>query len=442
MFSGMLLRRLSSISARRWQQPKSFATSNGGQRRADRRAKRSAPKPAENNSAVIKVACGALAVSGVAGLLYYDIVNNKEGQLSQLYRDSALEGLLKFLYNKTMGNFNQIFDPSSEKLVPDWPTAPCYAGVPPGTPAPPLLVVDLEKTLVGSEYDTHYGWRHVKRPGLDKFINSLSNYYEIVLFSENDIGVTQDILMAIDPEGKCHKLGASAAEARGTAMLKRLDLMNRDIRKIILIDDNPESAQLCLRNTLFVPPFDDVRNRHDTVLEELVPLLQALVHDQVTDFRTTFEDLGTNEATEAVVEYRMRLSEKKRLEHQKRNKGIGGLIRGESAELEKDGFELKSAVLSPTDIVGHAPKATATAPAPSAASQSTLKKLNSFQGTSLVKDTPNGPATKKTGALFGWLQQREKDVEDTERAKREKMNEIYQQRMAAKAQKEKERMQD
>ena len=141
-------------------------------------------------------------------------------------------------------------------------------------------------------------------------------------------------------------------------MLKRLDYMNRDQRRIILIDDNPESAQLFPRNTLFVPPFDDVHNKHDTVLEDLIPLLQAFVHDGVDDIRVTLDKLGTHEAPEAVAEYRMRLAERKQQEREKRNRGLGGLIRSGSksgAGEARDGFEQSSSILSPADIVGHAP---------------------------------------------------------------------------------------
>lgn len=51
--------------------------------------------------------------------------------------------------------------------------------IPAGTPAPPLLVVDVEKTLIATEHDPRYGYRHVKRRGVDKFIEQLSNYYEV-----------------------------------------------------------------------------------------------------------------------------------------------------------------------------------------------------------------------------------------------------------------------
>ena len=82
----------------------------------------------------------------------------------------------------------------------------------------------------------------MKRPGIDEFIIQLCNYYEIVLFSENDLNVTMPIMMALDKENRCHKLGSSAAEFRNNVMLKRLDYMNRPLHKIILIDDDEKAS--------------------------------------------------------------------------------------------------------------------------------------------------------------------------------------------------------
>eukprot|EP01031_Cornospumella_fuschlensis_P030282 gene30282-36591_t len=158
-------------------------------------------KPA--GSIFVRLALGG--VTALSAYAIYDIINNPSGDIGKAYYKSAFYELIKPILNRT----NEIFEPASDKLLPDWPTAPCYGNVPPGTPAPPLLVIDLERTLIGSVYDPQYGWRHVKRPGVDTFINALHNYYELVIFSENDINMAAEILMAIDKDSKCHKLGAS-----------------------------------------------------------------------------------------------------------------------------------------------------------------------------------------------------------------------------------------
>lgn len=394
--------------------------------REARKAKYVANLQKNNKQILSPVTVGVGLIVLGSGFLIYDLNTNRSGFLGSMYYGSDIH---KYL-SSFMGQINEIFEPSSDKLLPDWPTAPCYAGVAPGTPCPPLLILDLEKTLIGSTYDSRYGWRHVKRPGLDKFLKALSQYYEIVIFSENDIGIVQEVLMAIDPEGVCHKLGASAAEQRGTVMLKRLDYMNRDLARVILIDDNPESFQLFPRNTIEVRPFNNIEDTTDSVLLDLIPLLQAFVHDGVQDFRRTLDDLGTHEAEEAVLEYRMRLSEKKRLEQQRRSKGLGSLLRG-ATEQSDDGY-VRSTILSASQIVGAAPGgADEVKPISKHVVSADLveKGVKGLHGSG----KPKKEAVKREGGLKRWFDDSQKEKMEQEKIKIEKMNEIYMQRLASKS---------
>mmetsp|Transcript_15661 Transcript_15661/g.14997 ORF Transcript_15661/g.14997 Transcript_15661/m.14997 type:complete len:457 (-) Transcript_15661:220-1590(-) len=396
----------------------------------------------KSNFKVTKPLAGFIALVGVAGYSIYDIRKNKDGALGTIYYGSALNDVVSYCYDVTIGRFNQIFTPE-DKLLPTWPTDPCYGGPPEGSPCPPLLVIDLEKTLIGSEYNSQFGWRHVKRPGLDQFIDRLSQYYEIVIFSENDIGAVQEILMAIDPSGKTHKLGNTAAESRDGVMIKRLDLMNRDVSRIILIDDNPDAYQLCERNTLSVQPFD-LNNTADTVLFDLIPLLQAFVHDGVVDFRDTIDDLGTHEAEEACIEYRMRVSDRKAREEKKRNRGLGGVVRstlrGPAIDLDPD--EIRSKVLSVSQLVGSAPEG-GVSDEPS----SSTGKNQSFTGPNgteinIGKSSEKVAHRKKKGGFFEWLDEAEQQKQEVEMRKMEKMNEIYGKRLAEKAMQERKEQEE
>eukprot|EP01034_Spumella_vulgaris_P032357 gene32357-39947_t len=251
-----------------------------------------------------------------------------------------------------------MFLPANNKLVPDFVSGPHYGEIPFGHPVMPLLILDLERTLIGSAHDFSKGWRHVKRPGLSEFLRKLRPYYEIVIHSENDLGVVMDIMEAVDPDNVCIKLGNVAGEMRGHQVLKRLDCMNRPLNKILLIDDSEEASQLCPRNTLLVKPFTDVTDQNDTILLELIPLLQSFVHHNIEDYPAALDQLGTHDAEEACVEYRMRLGDKKRHLEEKKNSGLGGLIRGKVLPKEReedDGF-IRSRILSAKDIVGAAPE--------------------------------------------------------------------------------------
>ena len=109
----------------------------------------------------------------------------------------------------------------------------------------------------------------------------------------------------MDAVGKefCHKFGSTDGEVRDDVLLKRLDYMNRPLQKIILIDDDPEASQLFPRNTLLIKPFNNIYDKTDKSLLELIPLLQALIHENVDDVRDIFDDVRRliNHVTELVM---------------------------------------------------------------------------------------------------------------------------------------------
>lgn len=371
---------------------------------------------------------GLLLTLGLSSFVYYDLNKNPEGFVASLYNDSQLQ---KFI-SRMLGSVSEIYKPESEKLLPDWGSLPFYAGLMPGTPPMPLLVLDLERTLIGSVHDTKYGWRHAKRPGVEKLLQALSQYYEIVIFSENDIASVEEILLAIDPDHRCHYLGATHGELRDTVIVKRLDFMNRDVRRIILVDDDPQSFQDFPRNTIKIKPYVNIYDKNDTILLDLIPVLQAFVHDNVEDFTKVLDNLGTHDADEVVTEYHMRVSRKRAEELQKRNKGLGGLLRGKGAnstETLSDMQSNKSSILSISDIVGAAPVTNGFV-----AKTKPINNSNSDVVPSVGYTPPSSDkVVKKTGWLFGAMQQVEKDKQEANEIKIQKMNEIYQKKMRDKA---------
>lgn len=82
-----------------------------------------------------------------------------------------------------------IVQPVREKLLPDFPE---------GIEPLPTLVLDLEDTLVHMEWDRKYGWRVVKRPGLDTFLMRMAQSgYEIVIFTSGVFTTVGDIVFMV-----------------------------------------------------------------------------------------------------------------------------------------------------------------------------------------------------------------------------------------------------
>ncbi len=392
-----------------------------------------------------KLMLGSLVASvGLATWGSYEIRTNPLGGLATAYRGSFLESMWNWMQDNIFSSFDSVYEPFSDQLIPTWEAGPFYGPVPPGQPAPPLLVVDLEETLIGRVHDAKHGWRYVKRPGLQKFIDRLSQYYEVVIHSEGDKNI--EVLEAIDPERKCHKLGAESAQAKAGVMLKRLDCMNRPMRQIVLIDDSSAASELFPRNTLLIKPFDDVNDKTDTALLDLIPLLQALVHDGVKDFRECFDDLGTHDASEAVEEYMMRVGNAKEVLKKKRRKGLGGLISKEKGGSDYSGAESESGSLL-SQIVGDAPPGLG---GPVGGGQVSTQPTNlDLSGVGAGIHTGVGATTdkapvkreKKKGALFQWLEDSQQESDKVRMRKIEKMNELAAERAMQKDEEKKKKQQ-
>lgn len=376
---------------------------------------------------------GLVAFVGLATYGSYEIRTNPLGTLATAYYGSFLESAWQWMQEHIFISFDSVYQPHSDQLIPTYEAGAFYGPVPPGAPPPPLLVLDLEKTLIGSVHDAKYGWRHVKRPGIQKFIDRLSQYYEIVIFSENEKNM--DILEAIDPERKCHKLGAESAEVKGGVMLKRLDYMNRDLSRIVLIDDSESTSSLFPRNTLLIKPFTDINDKTDNALVELLPLLQALVHDGVKDFRDCFDDLGTHEASEAALEYKMRVSDAKGAIQEKRRKGLGSLLsKKNSGANDLSDMSESGSLLS--QIVGEAPSGGLGAVGASNGDRPQATNLDlagvgaaAHTGVGASADKKPKKREKRKGALFQWLEDSQQESEKIRELKMQKMNEMHMERM-------------
>ena len=330
---------------------------------------------------------------------------------------------------------NDVMEPYSDELLPKWESGAFYGEIPPGQPPLPLLVLDLEKTLITSTHDAKYGWRHVKRPGFDRFLEDASKYFEIVILSENS--GWQEFAEGLDPKGMAHKFGPEAGEVRNNVVLKRLDIMGRPMDRIILIDDSAEASQLFPQNTLLIKPFDDINDTRDRELADLMTLLQAIIHDRVESFPACFKDLGTNDAREAITEYRMRVSEAKAAEFSKRNKGLGALLRGEADPGDEvDDVLAGESLMSKLQIGGSGKDGALNVKllSKNLTGAGNVRSKADLSGVGAGDITGKGSGSKKPektvqkkkkGALFQWVEDKNAAEEERSNAKMEALNRKY-----------------
>ena len=72
------------------------------------------------------------------------------------------------------------------------------------------LVLDLDEVLVHSDWTRKVGWKTFKRPGATDFLEVLSMYYELVVFTNENNTYADPLLNRIDP-GLMNNQGAVVA---------------------------------------------------------------------------------------------------------------------------------------------------------------------------------------------------------------------------------------
>ena len=187
---------------------------------------------------------------------------------------SAYWGRFKLRVGSFMSYYNE---PAFEKLLPD-PPPPAYA-------RPYTLVVELNDLLVHSEWTREHGWRTAKRPGLDYFLGYLSQYYEVIVFTEQYAATSIPIVAKIDPYHSCvsGSLFREATKYENGKFIKDLSYMNRDLSKVVLVDTNPDAGSAQPENTIIIRPWTG--NADDTELVAYVPFLEFLASQNFTDLR-------------------------------------------------------------------------------------------------------------------------------------------------------------
>jgi Dullard-like phosphatase family protein len=189
-------------------------------------------------------------------------------------------------------------EPSREKLLPD-PVSPY-----PGAPALRTLVIELEDTLVHSSYDRKFGWRVAKRPGAEAFLAYMSSFYEIVVFTSGLNSYADPILNKLDPNKYyvSYRLYRAETKYESGVHVKDLAHLNRDMSRVILIDNDPAHFKYQPENSVQIPKWSDDPN--DTALLDLIPFLEELVHTDVADVREEVSALAGKPLRTGIAEHR------------------------------------------------------------------------------------------------------------------------------------------
>ncbi|XVF25587.1 hypothetical protein REPUB_Repub13aG0224800 [Reevesia pubescens] len=171
----------------------------------------------------------------------------------------------------------------ANNVKPECESTSCFNVVPPvlvlnRNLLPPLdsdkkgtIVLDLDETLVHSclepppRYDfsvsrimdgATINFYVLKRPGVDEFLEIISKEYEVVVFTAGHEAYASKVIDSIDPKGFIsHRLYRHSCKHVRGKFMKDLSELGRDMRKIVIVDDNTKSFALQPENGIPIKPF-------------------------------------------------------------------------------------------------------------------------------------------------------------------------------------------
>ncbi|MGC4006389.1 MAG: HAD family hydrolase [Pirellulales bacterium] len=157
----------------------------------------------------------------------------------------------------------------------------------------PLLILDLDETLVfaseesqASGYDAMVGPYYVrKRPYVDSFLTSISEWYDLAVWTSSGAGYATGIveLLFPRPEELCflwsrerciQRFDQETREITWLKDLKKVVRQGYQLERTLILDDSPEKLARNYGNLVRVSPFEG--DRQDDELTRVLPFLRTL----------------------------------------------------------------------------------------------------------------------------------------------------------------------
>lgn len=200
--------------------------------------------------------------------------------------------------------------------------------VPHDIPVPHTLVLDLENTLVSSTWDRKYGWRHAKRPGVDKFLMDMAQYYEIVLYSPSIDAIADPVVTSLDKAGCImHRLYRDATHYKNGVHVKDLNRLNRNVNRMVVLDDDPAECSMNPENLIRVKPYTDANDHSDNTLARITPFLIEIAREGYNNVPELLSQYEGMDADEIADEQDRRVAYYRQAREERISHGLGGFAK-------------------------------------------------------------------------------------------------------------------
>ncbi|SBT30796.1 mitochondrial import inner membrane translocase subunit TIM50, putative [Plasmodium ovale wallikeri] len=181
--------------------------------------------------------------------------------------------ILENKYNDILHNFIDTYFPlSNEPLLPDFKDLNYPENL-------PTLVIDLNYVIAKLEYNRKTGWRVLKRPYADLFFKELSSFYEIVIWSDDNFPVAQEVISkwGIPAIGCLHRDQCLKKKKFYVKDLKRL---GRNLDRVVIIDHDIHAFMLQPENGILIKEFHgDVNDKEIFCLIDLLKSFAISTYD-------------------------------------------------------------------------------------------------------------------------------------------------------------------
>lgn len=168
------------------------------------------------------------------------------------------------------------------------PDAPLLPEPSPELAGRTCLVLDLDETLVHSSFtpipdpdfqiplnmqnETHMVYVK-KRPGVDEFLERVSEWYEVIVFTASLALYANPVMDLLDPKRLVHgRLYREHCVLTSGCYVKDISKLGRDLSRTLIVDNSPLSYALQPENAVPISSF--ITEDSDRELEKVLALLQ------------------------------------------------------------------------------------------------------------------------------------------------------------------------
>lgn len=143
--------------------------------------------------------------------------------------------------------------------------------------------------------------------------------------------ISEGVIFYLDQKGYItHKLYRDSTRYMNGTHVKDIKGINRNLNRVIIIDDDPDAYQLQKRNAIPIKPYLDGTDQADDALANLLPFLTAVATENIQNVPQVLDEFRNEHGVieDLPSKYASRVYERQQRRQRKQQKGLGGFIRG------------------------------------------------------------------------------------------------------------------